>query len=97
MRGLFTLAAIVTLGACSDLVQTPDTYSCPNGPELVVSYSDAGAQIQYDNGRTVLIPPAGDDAPDVYAKPGFVWEVTGFRSARLSDDTNSYHCDKLSG
>ena len=95
MRIVWALFLCGALGACSEILSPAEVYTCPNGPDLQVQYSDEGAEILFDDGTTQLLPPAGDEQPRVYAKPGFLWE-TGFRSARLTDDTSSYHCDLLS-
>lgn len=94
MRGLFVIVALATLAACSER-STRETYTCPNGPSLAVTYSDAGANITFASGRTELLPPT--DREDVYAKPGLVWNARAFRSARLDDGQSSYLCDQMAG
>ena len=95
MRALAALAPIIALAGCSSTPQTA-TYTCPNGPEIGVLYSDEAVTISYGDGRREDLPvdPSRDG---FYAKPGLVWSDTGFRSGRLTDNTSSYACDQTSG
>ncbi len=94
MRALFLIPALVTLAACGER-ETRETYTCPNGPALAVTYSEAGANITFASGRSELLPPT--EKTDVYAKPGMVWDAAAFRSARLTDGPSSYRCDQMAG
>ncbi len=94
MRALLLIPAIAMLTACGER-QTRETYTCPNGPSLAVTYSEAGAILTFANGRTELLPPT--DKPDIYAKPGVVWDAAAFRTARLTDGQSSFLCDQMAG
>ncbi len=94
MKPLFLIPALALLAACGER-ETRETYTCPNGPDLAITYSEAGALITFGDGRSELLPPT--DKEEVYAKPGMVWASEGFRTARLTDGQSSYACDQMAG
>lgn len=91
---LLVIPAFVALSACNEQ-ESLETYTCPNGPDVAVAYSEEGALLRFVGGRTELLPPT--DKPDIYAKPGIVWNSSAFRSARLDDGQESYLCDQMAG
>lgn len=95
MRILFLLPAVALLAACNDSPSGSETYTCPNGPDLAVSYSEEGARILFPDGRVEVLPPT--EFEETYAKPGIVWQSAGFRTARLTDGDRSYACDQMAG
>lgn len=94
MRPLVVLAGLTALAACSGGPKTA-TFSCPNGPEIAVTYADATATITFANGRSEVLPQDAS-SETLYAKPGMVWSETGFRTGRLTDGQRSYNCDQTS-
>ena len=70
-------------------------FSCLNGPGIAITYDDQSAVVTFANGRSEVVPSDPARA-GVYAKPGFSWSETGFRSGRLNDGTRSYSCDQIS-
>ena len=95
MRPHYLLPVLALLAACNDGPSGAETYTCPNGPDLRIGYSEEGALILFPSGRTELVPPT--ETVDLYAKPGIVWDARQFRSARLTDGNASYACDQMAG
>lgn len=85
---------LLTLTACGGGSKTA-TFSCPNGPEIAVAYSEDVATISFADGRTEVVP-LDPTREGVYAKSGFSWSETAFRTGRLNDGTRSYSCDQSS-
>ncbi len=94
MKSLYLIPALALLAACGDR-ETRETFTCPNGPDIAVTYSEAGALVTFGDGRSELLPPT--ETEGVYAKPGMVWSSEGFRTARLTDGPSSYACDQMAG
>ncbi|NNE88638.1 MAG: hypothetical protein HKN27_11225 [Silicimonas sp.] len=94
MRYVIASALIAGLAACSGGSKTA-TFSCPNGPEIAVTYADDTATVTFFGGRTETLPRF-EPGKETYAKPGMVWSETGFRTGRLTDGTSSYSCDQTS-
>ncbi len=92
MNRILTLLLLGGLAACSSSTETA-TFACPNGPNLAVVYTDDTAILTLPGGRTEALPKSSDS---VYAKPGIVWQIVAFRTARLTDGSKSYHCDQSS-
>jgi len=95
MKPLILLPALALLVACNDGPSGSETYTCPNGPDLAVTYSDEGARILFPDGRVEVLPPT--ETEETYAKPGIVWQAAGFRTARLTDGERSFACDQMGG
>lgn len=95
MRALILLPALALLTACATQQTRVETYTCPNGPDLVVSYTDEGARIVFPTGRVETLAPT--DRENLYATTGVVFDATAFRNARLTDGQQSYSCDQLGG
>jgi hypothetical protein len=60
-----------------------------------VKYSDDAVTIVFPDGRRELLPATENE--NIYAKPGTVWHLEAFRTARLTDGAKSYHCDQMAG
>jgi|GEM_PF-3273158 hypothetical protein len=95
MRGLIFLAALGALAACGEQ-QSLATFTCPNGPDLIVTYTDDSARVVFPDGRVETLPRV-EEGSDIYAKPGLVWDADQFRSARLTDGQSSFACDQMAG
>ncbi|MEM6385784.1 MAG: hypothetical protein AAF718_06055 [Pseudomonadota bacterium] len=95
MRASILLPAIAMLAACGGQQNTTETYTCANGPFLSVAYSDEGALIVFPTGRREILEPT--ETPELYAKPGVVWDARPFRTARLTDGERSLQCDQMEG
>lgn len=95
MRALAVLPALFLLVACGGGRNDLATYTCPNGPDLVVNFSDDGARITFPDGRVELLPPT--EFEELYAKPGVVFDNRVFRTARLTDGPQSFNCDQMEG
>lgn len=95
MRTLILLPALALLAACGGQQDALATYTCPNGPSLVVAYSDEGARITFPSGRVEQL--ASTDTENLYAKPGVVFDAREFRTARLTDGPQSFNCDQMAG
>jgi hypothetical protein len=83
----------VGLAACSTTETA--TFSCPNGPEIAVTYADDAAYITFRDGRTEVLP-SDPSRVAFYAKPGMSWSETSFRTGRLNTGGKSYSCDQSS-
>lgn len=94
MRPILLAPTLVLLAGCGEN-ETQETYTCPNGPDFAVFYSEAGARLLFGNGRDELLPPTDDET--IFAKPGLIWNTAGFRSGRLDVDQSSYLCDQMAG
>lgn len=92
MRTALILLSLTALSACSGSEKRA-MFTCPNGPDLIVTYTDDSATLLFDNDRSEVLTMTGEE---IYAKPGVVWQSTGFRSARLTDGPSSYACDQAS-
>ena len=99
MRGLVLIIALGALSACGGGSEKRDaaTFACPNGPSLVVGYTETDARIVFPDGRVEVLPKVEGDDPNLWAKPGVVWDLTQFRTARLTDGQRSYNCDQMAG
>ena len=95
MKHLLLITALTALAACSEQ-SARATYTCPNGPDLVVTYSEDTARIVFPTGRVETLPRA-EEGRELYAKPGLVWDATQFRTARLTDNESSLSCDQMAG
>ena len=95
MRKLLLLPAFALLVACGDRQDAVATYTCPNGPSLVVAYSDEGARITFPSGRVEQLDTT--ETENLYAKPGVVFDTRVFRTARLTDGDKSFNCDQMAG
>lgn len=95
MRAVLAVLALAALAACASEPKAA-TFTCPNGPDLAVFYSDEGATIRFPDGRVELLPRPDPDRPKLYAKPGYRFAV-GSREARLDDGGVSYICDQMGG
>lgn len=95
MRLFFLLPALALLAACGGQRDKLATYSCPNGPNLVVVFSEAGARITFPSSRVEELPIT--ETPGLYAKPGVVFDTRAFRTARLTDGEQSFSCDQMAG
>ena len=95
MKHLLLITALAALAACSEK-SARATYTCPNGPDLVVTYSEDTATIVFPTGRVETLPRV-EEGRELYAKPGLVWDATQFRTARLTDDQSSLSCDQMAG
>jgi len=96
MKALCLIPALALLAACGSSSQNKlATFTCPNGPSLVVTYSGDTAQITFPDGRKEVL--AVTENENIFAKPGTVWQLVAFRTARLTDGQNSYHCDQMAG
>lgn len=93
MKVLAGIMLLSVLAACGG--PRTETFVCPNGPDLSVTYAEASAIVTLSDGRSVLLP-ADPAREGVYAKPGFAWADTSFRSGRLTDGSKSYGCDQSS-
>jgi len=94
MRTLVLLTALAALSACG-MQEKRATYTCPNGPDLVVNYTEDQATLTFSSGRVEVLPVT--EKEDIYAKPGIVWNAAAFRSGRLDDEGKSYLCDQMAG
>ena len=72
------LTSTLVLGAACSEQRNRETYTCANGPDFAVLYSDEGARLLFSSGRDELLPPTEDET--IYAIPGLVWNSAGFRS-----------------
>ena len=99
MRGLVLILALGALAACGDVAERTEraTFACPNGPSLIVEYSGDEARVIFPGGRVEVLPKVEGDDPSLWAKPGLVWNLTQFRTARLTDGQQSYNCDQMAG
>lgn len=95
MRILVFVMMLGGLAACGGQEKLT-TFTCPNGPDLVVTYSDDTARIAFPGGRVETLDRVEEDK-DLYAKPGVVWDAEQFRSGRLTDGQSSYACDQMAG
>ena len=96
MRSLILLGALALLAACGgDQRSGAATFTCPNGPDLTVLYSDEGALLVFPDGRREVL--SSTETENLYAKPGVVWDARVFRSARLTDGERSLSCDQMAG
>ncbi|MEM7720052.1 MAG: hypothetical protein AAF222_12700 [Pseudomonadota bacterium] len=95
MRIGLTLPALLVLAACGSGRNDIATYTCPNGPDLVVNFTDDGARLTFPTGRVELLPLT--DTEELYAKPGVVFDNRVFRTARLTDGQQSFNCDQMAG
>ncbi|MEM9426689.1 MAG: hypothetical protein AAGA06_08295 [Pseudomonadota bacterium] len=95
MKKLFLIPVIATLAACGSQRNDVATFTCPNGPDLSVSFSGEGARITFPTGRVEQLQPT--DTEELYAKPGVVFDNRQFRTARLTDGDKSYSCDQMAG
>ena len=95
MRALWLIPALALLAACDTEKKSRATYSCPNGPSLVLVYTEEAATIYFPDGRVEELPATEKD--DLYAKPGIVWQLVSFRTARLTDGEKSFNCDQMAG
>ena len=91
LLAIFPLLALAACGGGSDTA----TFSCLNGPEIAVTSTDAFATVTFSDGR-VETAPSDPARAGVYAKPGFSWSETAFRTGRLNMGTRSYSCDQSS-
>lgn len=96
MRAFVLIGALAGLAACEGQ-EKRTTYSCPNGPDLTVIYRDASATLIFPDGRSETLPQADPDNPNLYAKPGTVWNVVSFRNGELTDGQQFYNCDQMVG
>ncbi|MEM6610578.1 MAG: hypothetical protein AAF689_18620 [Pseudomonadota bacterium] len=87
--------ALAALSACGESNDDLATYTCPNGPNIAVTYSEEGARLLLTGGRVEELPPT--ETENIYAKPGIVWNAAGFRTARLTDGDKSFQCDQMAG
>lgn len=94
MRALLLIPALAALAACG-MQSKRETYTCANGPNLAVTYADDQATIAFPDGRVEVLDAT--DKPDIYAKPGMVWNSAAFRTARLDDEGKSLLCDQMEG
>lgn len=94
-RFIFLIPALTLLTACGEGRESAATFACPNGPDIAVLYSEAGARLLFPGGRVEELPPT--ETEGIYAKPGIVWNAAGFRSARLTDGQQSFQCDQMAG
>lgn len=94
MRTFLLIAAMAALAACG-MQSKRETYTCANGPTLAVVYDNDAATIAFPDGRVEVLPAT--DKPDIYAKPGIVWNAAAFRNARLDDGGTSLLCDQMEG
>jgi hypothetical protein len=94
-RTIFTISALTLLAACGESRERAATFTCPNGPDIAVLYSDEGARLLFAGGRVEELPPT--ETEGIYAKPGIVWNAAGFRTARLTDGPKSFQCDQMAG
>ena len=94
MRAATAIALLMGLAACGGGSKTA-TFSCPNGPEIAVTYLEDTATITFANGRSEVLPQDAS-RETIYARPGMVWSETGFRTGRLTDGQRSYSCDQTS-
>ncbi len=95
MRPLFLISALALLAGCGEDMSSVATYACPNAPDIAVVYDDEGARLVFAGGRVEELPPT--ETEDIYAKPGIVWDVTSFLTARLTDGPKSIQCDQMAG
>lgn len=95
MRPFLILPVLVSISACGAGESDLATFTCPNGPDIAVTYTDEAARLVLPGGRVETLPAT--ESEDVYARPGVVWNVAGFRSARLTDGEKSYQCDQMAG
>lgn len=95
MKKLLHIPALAVLVACGGQQSNLATFSCPNGPDLVVAFSDEGARITFPTGRIEQLQPT--ETEELYAKPGVVFDNRQFRTARLTDGDKSYSCDQMAG
>ena len=96
MRGAVILLTLGVLAGCGEREKLT-TFTCPNGPDLIVTYSEDSASIVFPDGRVEVLQRVEGDNPDLYAKPGVVWDASQFRTARLTDGPQSYNCDQMAG
>ena len=96
MRIVLALLPLAALAACGGVGSSSETYTCPNGPDLGVTYSDGQAQIAFPDGRVETLPLVDPERPDFYARPGMSWDAGEFRTARLDDGQRSLRCDQMS-
>ena len=94
MRAGFLIGVLMLLAACTNTQEKRTTFTCPNGPDLVVVYEDDAATLVFPSERVERLPKSKEN---LYAKPGVVWQLTGFRLARLTDGQSSYSCDQMAG
>lgn len=95
MRAFLVLPAFALLAACGGQRDQFATFTCPNGPTLVVAYTENGARITFPDGRVEQLANTGTE--NLYAKPGVVFDARVFRTARLTDGERSYSCDQMAG
>lgn len=90
------ICALAALAACAGQTKRT-TYTCPNGPDLVVTYTGDSAILTFPDDTVEVLPIADPARPDIYAKPGVVWDASRFRQARLTDGPSSFLCDQMAG
>ena len=96
MRVAPVLLALTLLTNCGG-VRSTDTFTCANGPDLVVTYSGDMARVAFPDGREEEVQRFDPKQPDFYANSGFTWDVSAFRTARFTDGLRSLQCDQLNG
>lgn len=96
MKPTIIAVAIGALALAACAVNSRATYTCANGPDLLVNYEGEDAILTFANGRTLTLSQTDTDRPNLYAAPGTVWAV-GVREARLTDGPKSYLCDQMAG
>lgn len=95
MKRLLTFPALLILAACSGERSEFATYTCPNGPNLIVTSTEQTARITFAGGRVEELQAT--ETSGIYAKPGVVFDTRVFRTARLTDGEQSFSCDQMAG
>ena len=95
MKRLALLPLLGLIAGCGGMERNT-TFTCPNGPDLAVTYADDTATIGFSDGRVETLTRTSED-PEVYSAPGMVWRMMDFATARLDDDRSSFRCDQLDG
>lgn len=93
MKHLALIPALALLAACGGQ-ERQAVFTCPNGPDLAVTYTEDSATLNFSNGRVEVLPRTSVDS-EVYAKPGMAWRETTFREGRLDNEGTSYRCDEF--
>ena len=94
IRTVSLIAVFLSVGCARDGASDFATYSCANGPDLAVAYGEEAATVTLGTGKSQTLPKADDG---VYAKDGIVFQTTGFRTARYTTPSTSFHCDQMQG